>query len=76
MDIDVFDDDFEEVAISLEDQKYTHLEFIKAMDVIIYCMAWNAFFIDIFNSLDRLRWTAQQQRLKGKKEEPSTCSFF
>ena len=41
--IDVYDDDCEEVYISLKDQKYTHLDTMEAMDVMRYYMTENAF---------------------------------
>ena len=54
MDIDVYDDDCEEEDISLKYQKYAHLEAMEAMDVMVYYMKENSFFIVSFNIMDRL----------------------
>ena len=76
MDIDVYNDDFEVEDISSKDKNYTHLEAMEAMDGMRSYMTENAFPLEIFDSLDRLHWAAQNQIFKGKKKEPSIHSFF
>ena len=71
IDIDVYDDYCEEEYISLKDQKYTHLEAMESMDVMRSYMKAYYFPIEIFIILDRLHWTAHQQRFKVNKKEPS-----
>ena len=68
MDIDVYDDDCEEKDISLKYQNCIYLKAMKAMDVMRSYTTENAFLLEIFNSLDRLHWTAHNQRSKGKKK--------
>ena len=36
MDIDIYDDDCEEEDISSKEQKYTHLDVMEEMDVMIF----------------------------------------
>ena len=49
---------------------------MEAMDVMRSYMTENGFPPRIFNSLDILHWTAQKQRSKLKKKEPSVYSLF
>ena len=49
---------------------------METIDVMRSYMTENAFPLEIFNSLDRLHWAAQQERFKVNKKETSAHYFF